>query len=153
MKQINTVSTQTAKFMGPAWGPPGPVSPLLAPWTLLSRKVSYKTYLCLSRISFYTLPVQFVLCLSVLITVSHLQAPYDCCVLILNNSRMQRPSLGNQCMGLCSVQKCRWIIIGLLILENTFHNDCCMQFYMQLLQKIYKFTFDMCITLLLILNY
>ena len=36
----NVTATQIAKFMGPTWGPPGScrpqMSPMLAPWTLLS---------------------------------------------------------------------------------------------------------------------
>ena len=39
------VRTQIAKFIGPTWGPPGScwpqMGPMLAPWTLLSGKISY----------------------------------------------------------------------------------------------------------------
>ena len=46
---LNTATTQIAKFMGPTWGPPGSYRPqmglMLAPWTLLSVKAINFLYL------------------------------------------------------------------------------------------------------------
>ena len=51
------ITSQIAKFMGPTWAPPGPyrpqMSPMLAPWTLLSGMVAHESvrqrYIWVSR--------------------------------------------------------------------------------------------------------